>query len=170
MPAVVTLNEARHCTVVSGARLTARVKGVPAATRPPSLPWLRYPSIWSRVGNGVDDVNSWIWSPASGWAVPLLTVPVTLTVAPGVAYRGLIESMVTDTRLARAACAGRACAGVPARASRAAVIAAGTAAATATDAVLDRVRRMKFAGSKPCTPGMVFAPGAWDRYSRWPCP
>src|SRR5579864_8212503 len=167
MPAVVTLNEARHCTVVSGARLTARVKGVPAATRPPSLPWLRYPSIWSRVGNGVDDVNSWTWSPALGWVVPLLTVPVTLTVEPGVAYRGLIESMVTDTPLVTDEWAGRACAGVVARASRAAAVAAATAA---TDALRDRTRRMYFAGSKPCTPGMVFAPGACDRYSRWPCP
>src|SRR5579862_489463 len=170
MPAAVTVNEACHGTVVSGARLTGRAKKVPAATRPPPSPWLRNPSIWSRLVNGAEDVYSWTWSPVFGWEVPLTTVPVTLTVEPGVAYRGLIESMVIDTPPASAGCAGRACAGVVVRASRAAAIVAGRAATAATDALRDRTRRRYFAGSKPCTPGMVFAPGACDRYSRWPCP
>ena len=87
-----------------------------------------------------------------------------MTVAPGAAYCGFIEPMVTDTlpvpawcpRLAwRTALAWRttlACAGL-ASVSPAAAIAAGTAKAAARD----RVRRLTFAESKPCTHRMVCA-------------
>src|ERR1035441_6286314 len=55
----------------------------------------------SRVGNGVDDVASCTSSPAAVWLVPLVTVPIRFTVAPGVAYCGFIELMVTETRPAQ---------------------------------------------------------------------
>src|ERR1039458_2304749 len=66
----------------------------------------------SRVGNGVDDVASCTSSPAAVWRVPLVTVPIRLTVAPGVAYCGFIELMVTETRPVAAGRAGLAWAGL----------------------------------------------------------
>ena len=52
------------------------------------------------------EVYSWTSSPACVWLVRLLTVPRTVTVAPGAAYAGFIASMVTDTPLVPAWCTG----------------------------------------------------------------
>ena len=62
------------------------------------MPRLTYPSIASRVWKRAGELHSWTSSPALVWLVPLLTVPVTVTVAPGPAVCGLIESMTIDTR------------------------------------------------------------------------
>src|SRR5580658_4627302 len=163
MPTVLTWNEACHSAVAPGLRLTAKV--LPAWTRLASLPWLRYPSIASRVWNQSAEVNSWTSSPVWVWPVPLLTVPVTVTVLPGRAVCGLIESMTIDSLLDWAAgCAGLACAGA-ARAS-AAVAAAGTTAA----AVSSRIRRVMLAGRKPYprTPEMLWPFGTEPALYRLP--
>ena len=62
------------------------------------MPWLAYPSISSRVWNRSGEVNSWTSSPALVWLVPLVTVPATVTVLPGRAVCGVIESMMIDSR------------------------------------------------------------------------
>ena len=62
------------------------------------MPRLTYPSISSRVWNRIDEVHSWTSSPAFVWLVPLVTVPATVTVLPGSAVCGVIESMTIDTR------------------------------------------------------------------------
>ena len=59
----------------------------------------------SRLRNLVGDVYSCTMSPACAWLVRLLTVPATVTVAPGAAYCGFIEPMVTDTLCVPAECA-----------------------------------------------------------------
>ena len=82
-----------------------------------------------------------------------MTVPDNLTVAPGVAYDGLIALMVTERWPALARSAGLACAGA-ADASPPASIADRIAAGTASTAVIRRVR-LRFAVSKPRTPGML---------------
>src|SRR6185437_11279937 len=103
------------------------------------------------------EVNSRTASPAWVWRVPLVTVPDTVTVAPGAAYGGVIASMVTERwpALARAVLifGGLACAGA-ADARPAARLADRIAAGTANTAVLRRVR-LRFAVSKPRTPGML---------------
>ena len=99
------------------------------------------------------EVNSRTSSPAWVWRVPLVTVPDTVTVAPGVAYDGFIASMVTERWPALARSAGLACAGA-ADASPAARLADKIAAGMANTAVLRRVR-LRFAVSKPRTPGML---------------
>ncbi len=98
MPTALTWNEACHSTVAPGFRLAGRKNELPACTRLASLPWLAYSSIASRVSKRTGEVNSWTSSPALAWLVPLLTVPATVTVAPGLAVCGVIESMTTDTR------------------------------------------------------------------------
>src|ERR1035438_9366061 len=110
----------------------------------------------SRVGNGADDVASCTSSPAAVWRVPLVTVPIRLTVAPGLAYCGFIELMITETRPVAAGRAGLAWAGLASTMMAGAII-AGTAKTAGTDSI----RRLTFAVSTPCTPGMLlpFAPG-----------
>ena len=98
MPTVLTWNEACHWTVAPGLRLAARENGSPTCSRFAPVPWLTYPSISSRVWNRVGEVDSWTSSPALVWLVPLVTVPATVTVLPGLAVCGVIESMTIDTR------------------------------------------------------------------------
>jgi hypothetical protein len=98
MPTVLTWNEACHSTVAPGLRLAGRRKEVPASSRLAPVPWLAYSSIASRVPKRTGEVHSWTSSPALAWLVRLLTVPATVTVAPGLAVCGVIESMTTDTR------------------------------------------------------------------------
>ena len=98
MPTALTWNEACHWAVAPGVRRAGRKKGLPACWRLAPVPWLTYPSIASRVWKRAGELNSWTSSPALVWLVPLLTVPVTVTVAPGPAVCGLIESMTIDTR------------------------------------------------------------------------
>ena len=95
----------------------------------------------------MDDVASCISSPAAVWRVPLVTVPIRLTVAPGVAYCGFIELMVTETRPVAAGRAGLAWAGLASTMMAGAII-AGTAKTAATDSI----RRLTFAVSTPYTP------------------
>jgi hypothetical protein len=73
-----------------------------------------------------------------------------------VAYCGFIELMVTETRPVAAGRAGLAWAGLASTMMAGAII-AGTAKTAATDSI----RRLTFAVSTPCTPGMLlpFAPG-----------
>src|SRR5689334_25212161 len=103
------------------------------------------------------EVNSRTASPAWVWRVPLVTVPDTVTVAPGAAYGGVIASMVTERwpALARSVLifGGLACAGA-ADASPAARLADRIAAGTANTAVLRRIRP-RFAVGKPRTPRML---------------
>src|SRR5437879_1935889 len=73
--------------------------------------------------------------------------------APGVAYDGVIASMVTERWPALARSTALACAGA-ADASPAARLADKIAAGMANTAVLRRVR-LRFAVSKPRTPGML---------------
>src|SRR5690349_23948845 len=115
------------------------------------------------------EVNSCTSRPALVWRVPLVTVPDNLTVAPGVAYDGLIALMVTERWPALARSAGLACAGTAA-ASPPARVPARIAAGTANTAVLRRVR-LSFAVRKPRTPGMLVsgkrsASGQEPGYSR----
>ncbi len=95
---MLTWNEACHRTVAPGLRGAARETGSPACTRLAPVPWLTYPSISSRVGNRMDEVSSWTSSPALTSPVPLVTVPATVTVLPGLAVCGVMESMTIDTR------------------------------------------------------------------------
>src|SRR5215475_11589074 len=99
------------------------------------------------------EVNSRTSRPACVRRVPLVTVPDNLTVAPGLAYDGLIALMVTERCPALARSAGLACAG-PADASAPARLPARIAAGTANTAVLRRVR-LRFAVREPRTPGML---------------
>src|ERR1700677_1402268 len=160
IPAELTWNEAVQSAVPPGFTLAGMINGVPGASRPLSELWLRKESMPSRVVNGVDDVYSCTASPACVWPVPLLTVPVTVTVLPGSAYCGFVELMVTATRPVPAWSAGLASAGLGS-ASSAEAVAAGMASAAARD----RVRRQTFAASKPCTPRMLL-PFAPDRCGR----
>ena len=113
--------------------------------------------------------------PRPGWC-SLLTVPVTVTVAPGWAVCGLIESMTIDTRPAAPdppapGCLGRlhglACAGAASAST------AVTAAGMATAAARDRTRLEMSAVSKPCTLGMLLPIETGPvlcRYPQCPCP
>src|ERR1700677_5080124 len=103
MPTVSTWNEACHLAVAPGVRRAAREKRFPAGCRLAPVPWLRYPSISSRVANRPGEVHSWTPSPALVWLVPLVTVPATVTVLPGRAVCGVIESITIDTCPAEAA-------------------------------------------------------------------
>ena len=150
MPTVLTWNEACHWTVPPGFRLAVREYGRPAGSRLAPVPWFTYPSISSRVANRDGEVSSWTSSPALVWPVRLVTVPATVTVLPGLAVCGVIESMATETRPAWAGWPVWACAG--AARPRTAVTAAGTTATAARA----RIRRGMPAGSKPCTLGMVW--------------
>src|SRR5215475_15416633 len=101
------------------------------------------------------EVNSRTSRPACVRRVPLVTVPDNLTVAPGLAYDGLIALMVTDrwpalARSAWLACAGSAGPSAPAR------LPARIAAGTANTAVFRRIR-LRFAVAKPRTPGMLMS-------------
>ena len=91
-----TWNEACHGAVAPGLRLAARTNGSPAATGRARAAGSRRPSVPG--GEALADVYSWTSSPACVWPVPLVTVPDTVTVAPGLAVCGLIESMTTDRR------------------------------------------------------------------------
>ena len=110
-----------------------------------------------------------------------MTVPDTVTVAPGAAYDGFIASMVTERWPALACSAGLACAG-PADASPPARITARIAAGTANAAVFRSVRlrsrRQQAAHTWNASvwkkvrvrQRTLFARDPRGRYSRWPCP
>ena len=182
MPTTLTWNEARHLAVAPGFRLAAMATWLPTCCRLAPVPWLAYWSSWSRVEKRAGEASSWTSSPAAAWLVSLLTVPVTVTVAPGRAVCGLIESMTIDTRPACAGSAGPACA-VPACglaactalacAGAASASTAVTAAGMATAAARDRTRRETSAVSKPCTLGMLLPIETGPvlcRYPQCPCP
>ena len=99
------------------------------------------------------EVNSRTSRPAWVWRVPLVTVPDNLTVAPGAAYDGFIASMVTERWPALARRPGWPAPGRPTPA-RQPGSPARIAAGTANTAVFRRVR-LRFAVSKPRTPGML---------------
>ena len=180
MPAALTWNEARHLAVAPGFRLAAMATWLPTCCRLAPVPWLAYWSSSSRVKKRAGEASSWTSSPAAAWLVSLLTVPVTVTVAPGRAVCGLIESMTIDTRPASAcrpacavpacglaACTGLACAGAASAST------AVTAAGMATAAARDRTRRETSAVSKPCTLGMLLPIETGPvlcRYPQCPCP
>ena len=111
----------------------------------------------SRLEKWVGEVASCTSRSACVWPVPLATVPLSVTVAPGPANCGFIEVMVNDTRPVPAACTGVASAG--------AASASTAVAAMAAAAASDRVCRLNFAASTLCTPRMLlpFAPNPCDR-------
>ena len=179
MPATLTPNEARHLALAPGFRLAAMATGPPTCWRLAPVPRLAYWSISSRVWKRAAEVSSSTSRPAAAWPVSLLTVPVTVTVAPGWAVCGLIESMTIDTRpgcagpaCAVAACGLAACTGL-ACAGAASASTAVTAAGMTTAAAKARTRLEKSAVSKPCTLGMLLPIETGPvlcRYPQCPCP
>ena len=80
-----------------GFRLAGRTNGLPACSRLAPVPWLSVhvhfvPGLEAHRRGQQLDVE-----PGRVWLVPLVTVPATVTMAPGLAVCGLIESMAIDT-------------------------------------------------------------------------
>src|ERR1700722_20392763 len=165
IPTALTPNEAVQRAVAPGFTLAGRRNGVPAGSRSLSVPRVRKESIPSRVEKWSGDAYSCTSSPAAVWPVPLLIVPVTVTVAPGPAYRGFIEVMAIETRPppARAGAAWAGPASASEGASAAQIVAAVSPAAAARDSVRRLTVAVTFAVSKPCTPGMLLP------FARNPC-
>ena len=101
IPSALTLKEALQSALAPGFRLAAMTNGEPAGTSTVSVPWFWKDSIPSRLVKCSGEVYSCTCRPACVWLVPLLTDPVSVTVAPGPAYRGVIELMATATRPVR---------------------------------------------------------------------
>src|SRR5919204_6047181 len=134
IPSVLTWNEAVQEALAPGPRLTGSTSGFPAGCSPVATPRDTKSFIPMRVVKWVAEVFSCTSRPACVCRVPLVTVPDTVTVAPGLAYCGFIVSMVTERPPVAARPAGLACAGT-AWASPAATIAAGTAIMAARERV-----------------------------------